>query len=152
MTDPVIFGLDALDTITNAEAGVWCAILLPNGNQAMSPSGTPIRVKVRGTDSAPYQKAVAERGRIALAAAQKRARGAAVDPTDDIKGAVEVISACLCAWEGFETPASTKDNIETIAPTDTNVRAALTRYSLVRDQIDRFISERANFLLVPLNS
>lgn len=144
-----IFALGMLDTTTKATEGVWLDILLPNGNPAVSPAGLALRVRVMGMDSPVYQEVIAHRTRIAQAEAIARRPGQTPPITDGAKETANIISRIMTGWEGFEEAGSTVENPKPIPFTQTVAESMLLGFPLIRDQIDRFVSNRANFLLEP---
>lgn len=141
-----MFALGMLDTITQAEAGVWCDITLPNGNPAKSPSGVPVRVKVLGTDSATYREALLERTRAAVANSQTKKGDAASRVTDGLAESVDILAKLVIEWEGVEAPTSTKEKPVLVPLNASNIKAMLLGYPVIRDQIDVFVAKQANFL------
>ena len=97
MTDIMLGGFDTLDSRTKAEAGVFMNVLLPNGNQALSPSGVPVRIKYCGSDSAPYLTAMTARARAAVERQQSKATAAVPKQPDAGDVIVETVDVLVKA-------------------------------------------------------
>lgn len=152
MTDILAdLALGVCDSVTLADEGTWCPIMLPNGNPAFSPSGAPVMLKLLGGDGAVYNDITLQRARAAMADA--KARGGAPAPiTSGVKEQCGLLKMLTVDWKGFEKTGSTKDEPVIMPFTQDAVEAVYLKYPLIRDQADRWISTRANFMQGPSKS
>lgn len=144
--------LAALNTKSAAERGVQIDILHPS-------TGLPlgIRFTILGTDSAVYKGAVRRQQERNLEMAKKQRR-LQLTPEMQEADALEVLTACTVGWErdvtdeqGVATgaePAIEVNEGEFLPCTPENVRRIYTDpgFSWLREQVDREIGDRRNFL------
>ena len=112
-----------------AEEGVWMEVEDPNGN----PLG--VHLKLAGTDSEAYQKQLRKqqdkmlkRGNFKISAEEAE------------NNSLNLLVACTLAWEGVEYSG------EELECNKDNARWLYKTFGFIRDQVDEFIGDRANFL------
>jgi hypothetical protein len=137
------FALDGIDTKTLSESGVDVVIKKLNSNEPLkAANGEIVSIKVLGPDSGKYRSLSRTQIRKRLA---KRAAGnteftdADMDETDH--DAMEILAGCTVGWNGILDKAG-----KPIPCTPENALKLFENYPVVREQVDLFISERANFL------
>lgn len=131
------FDLSNLDTSKTAEMGAVLEVLHPT-------EGTPlgIRITLAGADSDIY--------RSTLRKSLDRKRGnrpgqAMAAPTSLSLGEweeslVNLLATCTLAWEGVVVDG------EALPCNLANARAVYTRFYWIREQVNAFVEDRANFL------
>jgi hypothetical protein len=130
--------LSQLDTGAAAEGGVDMALKHPVTNAPLlqDDGETPITIRLLGMDSKAFRKATRANQDRRLRGTRYRA------PTAeelDAEG-LELLVKCTISWTGIVLDGSSLDC------TPVNVRTLFTRLPWVREQIDNYIGDRANFL------
>lgn len=136
------FALDSIDTRTLSETGVDVAIHKLNSTEPLlAANGTPVTIKVLGPDSSKYRALSRSniRKRLSKMAENKQTTDADLDENES--DALDMLAACTVGWVGV---LNTKG--EPIECTVENARKLYEAYPVVREQVDGFIGERANFL------
>lgn len=100
----------------------------------------PIGIFVVGTDSDEY--AECERNLLdqGLALAQARAQNQATVKPNIAERAIDTIAACVKSWKNITLDGNS------LQCTPENVRLLITRFRWIREQLDREIGNRANFI------
>lgn len=137
------FGLTQIDTTTLANSGVEMTVQQPGSNLPVrNINGDPVKLRLLGTDSEHYQQMERE-------ATLARVQAAASNPglSEDAlrrqeNRAIEVLVMCTVGWSGVVDMEG-----QEIAFSASGAEALYRRYPAIRDQVDRFIATRANFLL-----
>jgi hypothetical protein len=128
-----------LSTLNPVDDGVALELSHPvTGEVLRDDQGVAISITLLGQDSEAYQRAEnqAQNRRLRDASRGRRATLTA----EQIKAeALEVLVACTVAWHGvvFEGVA--------LECTATNVRRLYTERAWIREQVDAFVADRANF-------
>jgi hypothetical protein len=138
------FALDAVDTRTLSEAGVDVTIMkLDSDVPLRAANGDLVTIKVLGPDSAKYRSLtrVQIRKRLSRMAAGKQTELTEDEVLETEADTLDILAACTLGWAGVLTPAG-----EPIPCTQENARKLYENYPLVREQVDQFMSQRANFL------
>lgn len=128
------FDLGMLDTKTKAETGAVCEIDHPVERTKLG-----IKITLAGADSDVYQNHL-------NAVANKRVKrmkpGQFVPPTaeETTETSLALLAACTLSWEGMfldgqEVPCNSENAI-----------MIYRRFPWIREQVDAFIGDRANFL------
>ena len=128
--------LSSMDTVTRANEGVWMDVLHPTRLTALP--GTAIRLA--GVDSDVYQKAQrdVQQARLDNAIAKRTPRSAA-DVDGIAQDAMEILIRCTLGWRGLVFEG------EKLACNRANVRKVYTALPWLREQVDRFISNRSHY-------
>ncbi len=138
-----MFDLDELDTKTKAETGVPMAIKKLDGTPMLNKAGKPVTITVRGIDSDAH--------RAAMSRALSQIKGETQSDEEASQRAAErgldILVACTVGWAGVID----KDGKPVEAKPE-NFRALYAGFPVIRDQVDRFIGDRANFLLASSKS
>lgn len=125
------FDLSQLDVVSGAEKGAWCEIKHPVTDE---PVGAELLLA--GMDSSRYKDA---QRRIAEARINKKSVGK-VDLREIEAEQLTVLVDCTLGWKGMVL-----EGVE--IPFDrASVRRIYEGYPTIREQAERFISDRANYL------
>lgn len=137
------FDLAQVDTRTLAETGVPMPVKGLDGKPLIARNGDPVSISVLGSDSTKYRTLTRAqvRKRMESMAGGKPTEltEAEVDETD--RDVIDVLVACTVGWIGvLDTEGSP------IPFNEDNVRKLYAAYPVIREQVDVFISNRANFI------
>jgi hypothetical protein len=138
------FDFSDIDTKPMSQAGVWMPILKLDGSPLVAKSGGPVRIRLLGVDSTQYRSATRETVRKRLA--KRAASGSAQTPLsgDDMdeveRDTLDLLVTCTVGWENVMTPQG-----EAIPCGPDNARALFESYPVIREQVEAFIGNRANF-------
>lgn len=135
------FDFASIDTKKLSESGVPLLILKLDGKPLADKDGNPVRITLLGPDSAKYRALTRENIRRRL---EKRALGAAAtefDVDEVERETMEILAVCTVAWEGVNTPQG-----EAIPCSLENARKLYEAYPVIREQVDAFVGNRANFI------
>jgi hypothetical protein len=124
--------LDELDTARGAEAGFDLKLKSPDGREL------PGALRIRGTDSATYQRVLDDQQRRRLG----RMTMSKTPTVEDIVADTQELLAALVI--GWSCPFNLEGKPLDYSPE--NARILLRRFSWIREQVDRAASVRANFL------
>ena len=136
--------LTELDTSSAADEGVEMAVRHPvtNAPLMMADGETPITIRVAGMDSKIFRKAQRANQDRRMKGARYRA------PTADELDAeaTELVAKCTLSWRGVMI-----DGAE-LQCSFANAKQLYTRLPWLREQVDLFMGDRANFLQTPATS
>lgn len=136
------FDLNDIDTKKLSEAGVALQIKRLDGTPLVNAAGESVTITLLGPDSAKYRALTRESIKKRL---DRRVTGASDVTMDDLdqieRETIEILVVCTVGWTGVRTPEG-----ETIACTQDNARRLYENYPVVREQVDAFVGNRANFL------
>jgi hypothetical protein len=128
--------LSSLDTVAAASEGAVMPVRHPVTKVALkTEKGEAVTLTVTGSDSKEFRDQ--ERALInkRINAGQRTANA------DDIYSeATAVLASCVKAWANIELDGKKLDC------TPANVKTVLTRFPWLREQVDAFVGDRANFL------
>lgn len=127
--------LSQLDTRAGAEEGAELVLLHP---QTREP--TDIVIRLRGEDSEAYQTQVREFQRKKLDQA-RRTRRVTATPEEIEAEALELLVVATIGWND----SLTRDG-QPYPYTPANARRLYEQFPWIREQVDEFVRERANFL------
>ncbi|CDH43851.1 hypothetical protein [Candidatus Contendibacter odensensis] len=132
-----MFNLPDFDTVSASDAGATLTLVREdNGAIARDKDGNPITLTVLGSDSAQYRKAQQKNLNRRLAK-----RTVKVTAEELEAEALDILASATVAWSGFF------DGIgDPIPCTPGNALDLYKSYPSIREQADRFVSDRANFL------
>lgn len=135
-----MFDLDLIDTKTRSEAGVAMPVKALDGTPLVNSKGEPVELIVKGPDSADYI-------RLVRAQIKKRMARSGV-PTEeqtaeDEADLVELLVSVTLGWNGVLE----KGKKDALAFSADACRKLYQGFPVIRDQVDAFISSRANFTL-----
>ena len=138
------FDFSDVDTKAMAQAGVWMPIRKLDGGVLTAKNGGEVRIKLLGVDSSSYRTATRETVRKRLA---KRAVGGAQQTAlsgDDLeeveRDTLDLLVACTVGWEHVMSPQG-----EAILCGPEAARSLFESYPVIREQVEAFIGNRANF-------
>jgi hypothetical protein len=128
--------LSNLDTSANTAK---MAVKHPvSGDDLFTEDDQPITITLLSADSDEYETAMHDAQRSqARAAAQTDGLS---DPTGVQRRAMAVLAKCIVGWENIIVDGKELDF------TRSNATTLLTKVKFIREQVSRFISNRANFL------
>lgn len=141
------FALDAIDTQRGSNEGAHLTVLGLDGLPYLNTKGEKHTLHLAGPDSAVYSRSMhaqtQRRIEAAAAAAERGEQATAPDPEEAKADAAEVLARCTKGWSGFLG----RDGEPLPFSTDA-ARELYLRFPVIREQADRFVSRRANFLPV----
>lgn len=122
--------LKTLDITSPANEGVWMDIEHPITGEVLD-----IKIKVAGIDSNIYRKKLREQQ-------NKRIRKGFKNITaEELEAeAIELLVACTLDWKGVEYEG------QELECNPENIRKIYKEFPWIREQVDLFINDRANFL------
>lgn len=124
------FDLAKLDTAKVAEEGVELRVAHPTTGEDLG-----IVITLIGTDSKTFRDISKSR---ATASLKKKTREIDLDQNES--DAVELLAKCTKGWTGIT------ENGKEVAFSYDNAVQLYTKYLWLREQIDRFMADRSNFL------
>ena len=124
------FDLAKLDTAKVAEEGAELRVAHPTTGEDLG-----ITITLIGTDSKTFRDISKSR---ATASLKKKTREIDLDQNES--DAVELLAKCTKGWPGIT------ENGKQVAFSYENAVQLYTKYLWLREQIDRFMADRANFL------
>ena len=124
------FDLAKLDTAKVAEEGAELRVTHPTTGEDLG-----ITITLIGTDSKTFRDISKSR---ATASLKKKTREIDLDQNES--DAVELLAKCTKGWTGIT------ENGKEVAFSYDNAVQLYTKYLWLREQIDRFMADRANFL------
>lgn len=135
------FDLAQVDTKTLAETGVDMPVKSLDGKPLVARNGEQVAITVLGSDSTKYRSLtrVQVRKRLDAMAGGKTITETDMDETE--QDVLDVLTACTVGWKNV---LDTEGN--PIPYTTDNVRKLYAAYPVIREQVDAFISNRANFI------
>lgn len=137
------FQLDAIDTVTLAEDGVYIPLKRLDGEPLLNAKGEPVQLRLHGSDSEAYRKASRALARKRMERAQARKKLETVTDADLEAAAAEdldMIVACTSGWKGI-----LDSNQKPIPFSPEGARELYTRFPVAREQADTAIMDRARF-------
>lgn len=137
-----MFDLDVIDTKTRSETGAAMTIKALDGNPLRNSAGEPVQIVVKGPDSEAYT-------RLLRAQIKKRMARSGI-PTEeqsleDDADLVQLLVACTLGWSGVLE----KSSGEAVIFSAEACRKLYESFPVIRDQVDAFIANRANFTMAP---
>lgn len=124
------FDLATLDTSKVAEEGAELCVAHPTTGEDLG-----IKITLIGTDSKTFRDISKSR---ATASLKKKTREIDLDQNES--DAVELLAKCTKGWTGIT------ENGKEVAFSYDNAVQLYTKYLWLREQIDRFMADRSNFL------
>ena len=124
------FDLAKLDTAKVAEEGAELRVAHPTTGEDLG-----IKITLIGTDSKTFRDISKSR---ATASLKKKTREIDLDQNES--DAVELLAKCTKSWSGIT------ENGKEVAFSYDNAVKLYTKYLWLREQIDRFMADRSNFL------
>jgi len=140
-----MFDLDVIDTKSRSEAGVYMTVKALDGSALKNSAGELVMVKVKGPDSSEYQRLVRAQIKKRMARSGLPTEEQSVEDEGDL---IDLLAACTIDWTGV-LDKSTKVAVTFSAEA---CRQLYRNFPVIRDQVDTFIANRANFTLASSNS
>lgn len=142
------FCLPQLDSKTASTEGEWFGVRdISNTTAIKGPSGKLVRLKLLGPDADIYRTLTRMQARKRLlrnldaVAEHLRDEKMAEWIAEDDEAVIDVLAACTVEWEGVE------DEKGNALPLTREIVAAFYRaFPIIKERVDLFISNRANFL------
>lgn len=136
------FDLAQVDTKTLSEAGVDMPVRNIKGEPLIARNGKPITIKLLGPDSNKYRaltRAQVRKRLTQMADGKPTLSDAEFDETE--RDLLDVLVACTLSWDNvLDTDG------KLIAHSDDAALNLYLNYPVIREQVDGFLSSRANFL------
>jgi predicted glycosyl hydrolase (DUF1957 family) len=133
--------LGNLDFSKQAEEGAWLHLEHPTTGDPLETEGSPVRVLLLGRDSAAYRKAAHKAQDARLKAAARGAAGARGLTAEVLeRESIRVLAACVVDWEGIVVDGEALEYSHAAAV------ELLERFDWIKQQVDAFVEDRANFL------
>lgn len=130
-----------LDTTKHADEGAELELLSPIDDTVLrdEKTGEAVTIKVIGTDSKDYTKVYQK---IQDRRIQKRFKKGktTITAAEMQEEAMDMLVACTKGWKHIEIEG------KELAFSEDNARMLYTKFPWVREQVDAFVSDRANFL------
>lgn len=142
------FDLPAVDILGTSELGAVMPVLGLDGRPVSNAKGAPVTLTLRGHDSQAYAEAVQAQAQAATTRAQSHKGPApAIDFELARQERIQLLVACTVGWSGFID--ENHGDVEFSA-----LRAAMLyqQFPVIRDQAERFVHDRTNFLPPSSNS
>ena len=140
------FALDTIDTKARSIRGAEMTVLGLNGLPLLNSKKEEHAIMLQGPDSPTYRRLLhANTQKRILAAAEAAERGEKIvpDPLEAEADAIEVMAQCTLGWRGFLSPDGEPIEFSTDA-----ARELYSRFPVIREQVDAFMTRRVNFLPV----
>lgn len=132
--------LSRYDIKAVAQWGAGMVVHLPDGTPASGGGGRLVTITLAGMDSDTYGRAErAVRDRL-LQRAGGAVRGAPISAEPQDAESIELLVACTLAWDGIGDAGGP------LPCTPDNARRLYRDFPFLREQVDRFIADRKNFL------
>lgn len=128
--------LAKLDLTEHANNGATMDVMHPiTGEQLLDANGFPVTVTLLGADSTKMRQEMSDRAKRQLA--KKPQSIQTIDEAEKLSA--ELLATITVGWSGFV------ENGEAIECNRENAIRLYTKYSWLRQQIDAFTTDRANF-------
>lgn len=128
--------ISQFDTSTLAESGVEYVVLNP-----MDDRQTDITMTLAGTDSSFYRNAISAQAR--KSSDRKREK---IDLEEAEQNTCEILAACTLGWSGL------LEGGKELKYSKQNAIDLYKKHKWLRQQVDRFIGDRANFFPLSLSA
>jgi hypothetical protein len=115
---------------TAADTGMVMQLLSP-----VTDEPTDSTITLYGADSSVYRCTIKNIGNRRMQRGNKRVTSEAIEAEG-----IELLTACTASWENIEIDG------EVLKCTPENIKRIYTEFIWVREQVDAFIGDRANFL------
>jgi hypothetical protein len=128
--------LSSLDTATNSAV---MEVRHPvTGEPLLTEDDQPITITLLSADSDEYETAMHDAQRSAARAAAQT--DGIADPAGTTRRAIAVLVRCIVGWENIIVDG------EELSFSRSNAGTLMTKVRFIREQVSKFISNRANFL------
>jgi len=122
--------LTQFDVVSPANEGVWMNLEHPVTGEPLD-----VRIKLAGIDSDYYKKELRKQQN------KKFKKGFRKLSAEELEAdTIELLVACTLDWEGVELEG------QALECNPENVRKIYKRFPWIKEQVDNFINDRANFL------
>lgn len=135
-----MFDLDVIDTKTLSETGAAMPVKGLDGSALFNSAGKPVEIVVKGPDSADYMRLVRAQIKKRMARAGAPTEEQSLEDESDL---IDLLVACTKGWNGMLA----KGTAEPVLFTADACRQLYRDFPVIRDQVDSFIANRANFTL-----
>lgn len=140
------FDLDAIDTKSLSDAGVDMPVKRMNTDEPLiAKNGKPVSIKLLGPDSDMYREFTRRQVQKRFAKASDTKSLDKIDFEEVESDTLDLLSSCTIGWSNVLD----KDGNE-IAFTRETARVLYANYPVLREQVDSFVANRANFLRASL--
>lgn len=130
------FDLNNLDTGKAADQGAVLELIHPVENTKLD-----IRITLAGSDSAVYRKTQNRIANVRTSKISPQRPFIPLTSEEQEENGLEVLAACTLAWEGVMVDgADVECNVR-------NAKMVYRRFPWIKEQVDAFVANRANFLV-----
>jgi hypothetical protein len=131
--------LSKFNVSKQAEQGAWCELENPATGEALTDDDSrPVAIKVLGVDSKAWREKNREFQRKRFHK-MRRTKSKNIDHTMSDEDTCELLAECTVEWTGLV------EDGEAIAFTKEAAFDLFMKYPWIREQVDVFIGDRANF-------
>jgi hypothetical protein len=133
--------LKSLDTVSSSDEGAWLTLLHPKTNAPLvdEKTGKEAQIRLAGSDSEIYRSAQrkAQNKRLSLPRGRRNQNLTAEELEAE---ALDILSLCTLEFQGIILEG------EALVCTQQTAKNLYTRFPWIREQVDVFIADRANYL------
>ena len=122
-----------LDMTVMADAGATMTVMHPATGEPLQHNGEDVTITILGQDSTKFREEVQRRAKAQLG---KRGKP---DFDKIAADSADLLAACTTSWEGIT------ENGQLVECSRENAKRIYEKYGWLRQQVDEFISDRANF-------
>lgn len=133
-----MFDLAKFDTRAGAEEGAILHLRDLAGELLYDDENKPVTIRMAGADSRRHERARRLIQDRRMRSAQRGSRTVSSEELDE--DALTLLAACAIEWSGFVLDG------QPIECDEKTARQVFERFPDIRDQADRFIADRANFM------
>lgn len=133
------FDLSKLNTTAKSNDGAWLPLRDPGTFQVLLDDlGEPVQIQLAGVDSDAYRKA--QRRVTNMRLNSRRGMAPKLTAEEMEAEALDILARCTMAWTGIV------ENGKVLECNYENARKLYSTYPWIKDQVDAFVNDRANFL------
>ena len=133
------FDLSKLNTAAKSNEGAWMPLRDPGTFQVLlDDAEAPVQIQLAGVDSDIYRKA--QRRITNMRLSSKRGMSPKLTAEEMEAEALDILARCTMAWTGIV------ENGKSVPCDYDNARKLYATYPWIREQVDAFVNDRANFL------
>lgn len=129
------YDLSDFDVLTSNE-GVWCDLVTPKGDPLLNCNGDRMRIKVVGTDSPKFKQVESK-----IQERKLKNKQLITSSEAQREDTIELLSNASVDWENFYKNGKPLEKFSTA-----EVANLYREYPFIKEQIDRYIGNRINFL------
>jgi hypothetical protein len=140
-----MFDLDAIDTKSRSEAGVAMTVKKLDGSPLLNSRGGFVQIMLRGPDSTIYSQLVRAQVKKRMARSGIPTEEQSLEDEADL---IDLLASCTVGWSGvLKKPSDDEAEAGAVTFSADACRDLYRAFPVIRDQVDAFIANRANFTL-----